>query len=426
MGACAARASTSARTRRGSSSPSSTRPTSRTRDRPPADDRRRAGVHGDRRRDRSGRLAAGREDRRGRGGRRRPDRAAPGATGRGRSGPSRPRRSARRPTPASWPTRWPASPGSRWRSSAASRRPASRSPVRSSSLGSPRLGQVAVVDVGGGSTELVVGTHVAGPRWSRSLAVGSSSLTASCVRHDPPSRRCLAALERESAAAFAGLRPAAGRPRVSQSAGRQRHCCHSTATRSTRNRWPAAGRVHRRARPADGASASACTPTGLACCRPASRSCRGPSSCSTGRCASLAADCARGWSSTCSDDAPGRLEHTGVRWRPITSSFGQPAVTADRELGGEGRAGLDPAEPAAGGQGVDRRGHRLEADEVRSGRSEHVGDGVAGDELDAHTAIVVGDRELTGPPVCVGSSSSKESSNPRSPRRPESAPASTA
>jgi len=75
------------------------------------------------------------------------------------------------------------------------------------SLPQPPVGRVAVVDVGGGSTELVIGTQAAGPRWWRSLAVGSSSLTASCVHHDPPSHGCLTALERETASAFAGLTP---------------------------------------------------------------------------------------------------------------------------------------------------------------------------------------------------------------------------
>jgi exopolyphosphatase/guanosine-5'-triphosphate,3'-diphosphate pyrophosphatase len=68
------------------------------------------------------------------------------------------------------------------------------------------VGKVAVVDVGGGSTELVIGTNAAGPGWSTSLGVGSSSLTERCVRRDPPSAACLTALERETAAAFAGLR----------------------------------------------------------------------------------------------------------------------------------------------------------------------------------------------------------------------------
>ncbi|GAC1434423.1 MAG: exopolyphosphatase [Solirubrobacteraceae bacterium] len=59
---------------------------------------------------------------------------------------------------------------------------------------------VAVIDVGGGSTELVVG------EWWTSLAVGSSSLTRSCVRCDPPSARCVAALRAAAAQAFSSVR----------------------------------------------------------------------------------------------------------------------------------------------------------------------------------------------------------------------------
>ncbi|MCP9485142.1 MAG: hypothetical protein MSC30_04735 [Gaiellaceae bacterium MAG52_C11] len=45
---------------------------------------------------------------------------------------------------------------------------------------------VAVCDVGGGSTELVVGTALLGPAWVRSLDVGSLRLTASLLHGDPP------------------------------------------------------------------------------------------------------------------------------------------------------------------------------------------------------------------------------------------------
>jgi exopolyphosphatase/guanosine-5'-triphosphate,3'-diphosphate pyrophosphatase len=70
-------------------------------------------------------------------------------------------------------------------------------------------GRIAVIDVGGGSTELVVGSAAGGPTWSTSLGVGSSSLTERCVRYDPPSAACLAALGEAIAVAFAGLDPPA-------------------------------------------------------------------------------------------------------------------------------------------------------------------------------------------------------------------------
>ncbi len=45
---------------------------------------------------------------------------------------------------------------------------------------------VAVCDVGGGSTEIVVGTALLGPAWIRSVDVGSLRLTASRLHSDPP------------------------------------------------------------------------------------------------------------------------------------------------------------------------------------------------------------------------------------------------
>ena len=47
---------------------------------------------------------------------------------------------------------------------------------------------VAVCDVGGGSTELVVGTQLLGPAWVRSVDLGSLRLTAALLPGDPPSR----------------------------------------------------------------------------------------------------------------------------------------------------------------------------------------------------------------------------------------------
>lgn len=47
-------------------------------------------------------------------------------------------------------------------------------------------GVVAACDVGGGSTEIVVGTPLLGPAWVRSVDVGSLRLTAAHLHGDPP------------------------------------------------------------------------------------------------------------------------------------------------------------------------------------------------------------------------------------------------
>ena len=71
--------------------------------------------------------------------------------------------------------------------------------------------RVGVVDVGGGSTELVCGTAAAGVDWVRSFPIGSGVLTERHVRGDCPSATELAALRDEAARTLAGLdRPAPG------------------------------------------------------------------------------------------------------------------------------------------------------------------------------------------------------------------------
>ncbi len=64
---------------------------------------------------------------------------------------------------------------------------------------------VAVVDVGGGSTELVCGTRAAGVAWVRSFAIGSGVLTERHVRGACPSAEELAGLRADVAATFAGV-----------------------------------------------------------------------------------------------------------------------------------------------------------------------------------------------------------------------------
>jgi exopolyphosphatase / guanosine-5'-triphosphate,3'-diphosphate pyrophosphatase len=54
-------------------------------------------------------------------------------------------------------------------------------------LGAELEGQVGVVDVGGGSTEIAVGTVAGGVRWSSSFLVGSGVLADRYLRTDPPS-----------------------------------------------------------------------------------------------------------------------------------------------------------------------------------------------------------------------------------------------
>jgi exopolyphosphatase/guanosine-5'-triphosphate,3'-diphosphate pyrophosphatase len=66
---------------------------------------------------------------------------------------------------------------------------------------------VGVVDVGGGSTELVVGTPALGPAWVRSVDLGSLRLTRLAFDGRPPSKRELAAARDMVRDALDHLRP---------------------------------------------------------------------------------------------------------------------------------------------------------------------------------------------------------------------------
>jgi exopolyphosphatase/guanosine-5'-triphosphate,3'-diphosphate pyrophosphatase len=72
-------------------------------------------------------------------------------------------------------------------------------------LPAPPGGIVGVVDVGGGSSELVAGTVAGGVSWYASVRVGSGVLTERHVRSDPPSDADLRTLRAEADAAFAGI-----------------------------------------------------------------------------------------------------------------------------------------------------------------------------------------------------------------------------
>lgn len=78
-------------------------------------------------------------------------------------------------------------------------------------------GLLGVVDVGGGSSELVAGTLVGGASWSASLALGSGVLTDRHVRSDPPTADELDAMRAEIDAAIRDV--GAPPPRVAFAVG---------------------------------------------------------------------------------------------------------------------------------------------------------------------------------------------------------------
>jgi len=72
-------------------------------------------------------------------------------------------------------------------------------------LAEPPPGLLGVVDVGGGSTELVVGTAAGGVTWSVSLAVGSWVLTVADLPSDPPTPAQLDGLRDKLVRVFAAV-----------------------------------------------------------------------------------------------------------------------------------------------------------------------------------------------------------------------------
>jgi len=78
------------------------------------------------------------------------------------------------------------------------------------SLGRQPRGELGVVDVGGGSSELVVGSAPDQVSWFASFGLGSSDLAHTCLPSDPPTTDQLAAAREQVVAAFDGV--AAPRP----------------------------------------------------------------------------------------------------------------------------------------------------------------------------------------------------------------------
>ena len=84
-------------------------------------------------------------------------------------------------------------------------------------LADPPDGVLAVVDVGGGSTELVIGTAAGGVSWAVSLPVGSSVVTHDDLTSDPPTPGELARARERVDALFASVR--APQPAIAYAVG---------------------------------------------------------------------------------------------------------------------------------------------------------------------------------------------------------------
>lgn len=69
------------------------------------------------------------------------------------------------------------------------------------------VGELGVVDVGGGSSELVIGDVESGVRWWASVALGSGSLTYADLHADPPAEDQLRRARAEIAATLSRLDP---------------------------------------------------------------------------------------------------------------------------------------------------------------------------------------------------------------------------
>ena len=73
-------------------------------------------------------------------------------------------------------------------------------------LGHPASGEIGVVDVGGGSTEVITGTIGQGVEEVRSFSIGSGSLADSFLSGDPPAPSELRAVREHIAEFFEGKR----------------------------------------------------------------------------------------------------------------------------------------------------------------------------------------------------------------------------
>jgi exopolyphosphatase/guanosine-5'-triphosphate,3'-diphosphate pyrophosphatase len=84
-------------------------------------------------------------------------------------------------------------------------------------LTTPTEGTLGVIDVGGGSTEIAVGTGDGRVSWSASFRIGSGFLADSYLRSNPPAAAELEAVRRHVEGCFEGLEPP--RPQLAVAVG---------------------------------------------------------------------------------------------------------------------------------------------------------------------------------------------------------------
>jgi exopolyphosphatase / guanosine-5'-triphosphate,3'-diphosphate pyrophosphatase len=72
-------------------------------------------------------------------------------------------------------------------------------------LGAPAEGTIVVIDVGGGSTEIAIGTVDDGSTWDATFRVGSGMLTEAYVTNDPPGVGDLDTIRKHVSGVFEGL-----------------------------------------------------------------------------------------------------------------------------------------------------------------------------------------------------------------------------
>ena len=152
----------------------------------------------------------------------------------------------------------------------ARRRRASRSWAPRAPCSSAAEGTVAVIDVGGGSSEIAIGLADGEMTWSESFRIGSGFLADAYLRSDPPSADELEKLRRHVDGHLRGSRAAARRERGG--GGRHRDVAAPAGGRGARAR-DARARHPRAVEHADRArwrSASSSTPSACASCPPAS------------------------------------------------------------------------------------------------------------------------------------------------------------